>query len=68
MINNHLIADMKKYKTIRDKDVKDKTVDDWTFLHTFSDETEYNEYRLDKIKEFREEVAAWRRKARRVKI
>jgi hypothetical protein len=68
MINNQLIADMKKYKTIRDKDVKDKTVDDWTFLHTFSDETEYNEYRLDKIKEFREEVAAWRRKARRVKI
>ena len=41
------------------------TADDWTFLLNYNNESQYNEYRIDKINEFREEVAAWRRKARR---
>lgn len=61
-------ADLKKYKQIRDKDVKDRTADECTYLLTYDDEQQYNEYRLDKIKEFREEVAAWRRKARRARL
>jgi hypothetical protein len=43
------------------------SADDWTFLLSWKDNDEYNNYRLEKIRELREEVAAWRRKARRVK-
>ena len=67
LISFQLSHDMEKYKEIRDKDVKDRTADECTYLLTFDEEQKYNEYRLDKIKEFREEVAAWRRMARRVK-
>ena len=37
------------------------------FLTAFDSESQYNEYRLEQIDEFREEVAAWRRKARKVR-
>ena len=46
-------------------DIQQLTADDWTFLLAWKDEDQYNEYRKDKIEEFKEEVAAWRRKARR---
>ena len=41
------------------------TADDYTFLLTWKENDQYTEYRIDKINEFKEEVAAWRRKARR---
>ena len=47
------------------EDVQQLTADDWTFLLNYNNESQYNEYRIDKINEFREEGAAWRRKARK---
>ena len=41
------------------------SADDWTFILSWREEDQYNNYRIDKINEFREEVAEWRRKARR---
>ena len=40
---------------------------DFDFLHMWSEISQYNEYRLEKIENFREEVAAWRREWRRAK-
>ena len=42
------------------------TADDYTFLMTWEEDDQYNTYRVEKFMEFREEVASWRRKARRV--
>lgn len=58
--------DVKRMKAVRGKDTSDRTADECTFLLNFDGECQYNEYRLEKIAEFREEVAAWRRKARKV--
>ena len=41
------------------------TADDYTFLLTWKDEAQYVDYQIEKVNEFKEEVAAWRRKARR---
>ena len=41
------------------------TAADYDFMNTWQTEAEYDEYRLEKIDEFREEVAAWRRRHRR---
>ena len=43
------------------------TADDYTFLLTWKEESQFIDYQIEKINEFKEEVAAWRRKARRVK-
>ena len=43
------------------------TAADFDFLHMWSETSQYNEYKISRIDEFREEVAEWRRKARRVK-
>lgn len=51
----------------RDSDPQSVTADEWTEILKWKDEDQYDEYRKDKIKEFREEVAAWRRRARRTK-
>lgn len=40
---------------------------DFDFLHMWGEISQFNEYRLEKIQEAREEVAQWRRKARRAK-
>ena len=57
---------MAAMKTARDKDVADRTADEWTLLLNFDEECQYLEYKIEKTDELREEVAAWRRKARRV--
>ena len=49
----------------RDSDKESVTADEWTEILKWADEDQYDEYRKEKIEEFREEVAAWRRKARR---
>ena len=51
----------------RDKDVQSVTADEWTEIMKWKDDDQYDEYRKDEIESFREEVAAWRRKARRAK-
>lgn len=66
-VETQIRIDTKRMKTARDKDVQDRTADEWTLLMNFDNESQYNEYRLEKIEEFREEVAAWRRKARKVR-
>ena len=49
----------------RDGDIRDLTVSDWTEILKWKDDDEYNEDRKARIREFREVVAEWRRKARR---
>ena len=43
------------------------TAADFDFLHMWKETSEFDEYRLEKIDNFREEVAAWRREWRRAK-
>jgi len=49
----------------RDNDVQSVTADEWTEILKWKEDDQYDEYRKTVIDEFREEVAAWRRKARR---
>ena len=56
---------MQKLEEIQYSCAEKLTADDYTFLMTYKDNDEYAEYQADKIREFKEEVAAWRRKARR---
>ena len=65
MICAKMRMDLNRMKTARDKDVKDRTAEECLLLLYYDDEAQYDEYRIDRIEEFREEVAAWRRKARR---
>lgn len=51
----------------RANDIQSVSADEWTEILKWKDEDQYDEYRKEKIEEFREEVAAWRRKARRAK-
>ena len=48
----------------RDHSKQSVTADEWTEILKWKDEDQYDEYRKDRIEQFREEVAAWRRKAR----
>ena len=57
--------DLERMKTARDTEKKDRTAEDYMILLIWEEEAKYDEYRLEKLDEFREEVAAWRRKARR---
>ena len=43
------------------------TADDYTFLMTWKENSQFVDYQIDKINEFKEVVAEWRRKARRVR-
>lgn len=51
----------------RDRDVRSVTADEWTEILKWKDDDQYDEYRKERIRIFREGVAAWRRKARRAK-
>ena len=50
-----------------DKDVQSVTAEEWDEILKWKYDDQYDEYRKTRIEEFREEVAAWRRKARRAK-
>jgi len=43
------------------------TAADFDFLHMWSEISQFDEYRIEKIENFEEEVAAWRREWRRAK-
>lgn len=58
---------MKRCETLRLMDPPALTAEDYDFMNQWREICLYNEYRMDRIDELREEVAAWRRKARRVK-
>ena len=51
----------------RDDDVQSVTAGEWDELLKWKDDDQYDEYRKERIEEFRGEVAKWRRKARRAK-
>ena len=61
------LARLKELEMLRRMEPPQLTAADYDFISQWKEETQYNEYRLEKIEELREEVAAWRRKARRVK-
>lgn len=61
------LARLKELEMLQRMEPPQLTAADYDFISQWSDEAKYNEYRLEKIEELREEVAAWRRKARRVK-
>ena len=54
-----------KLENLRAGHIEQISADDWTFMLSWKEEDQYNNYRIEKINEFTEEVAAWRRKARR---
>lgn len=56
---------MKQLEELQYGNAEQLTADDYTFLLTWKEESQYVDYQIDKINEFKEEVAAWRRKARR---
>ena len=61
------LARLKELEMLRRMEPPQLTASDYDFISQWKEEAQYNEYRLEKIEELREEVAAWRRKARRVK-
>jgi len=52
-------------KAIEAKPTQEISAKEWDIIHQWKEEDQYLEYRKEKIEEFKEEVAAWRRKARR---
>ena len=46
-------------------DPQNATTEDWNFYFTWEEEDQYNDYRIEKIQEFKKEVAAWRRTHRK---
>lgn len=66
-IQDRITQDIRELKRIRDTDIRNRSAREWTFLQTFDEESQYNEFLIDKVEEFREVVAAWRRTARKVK-
>lgn len=61
------LARKKRCETLRKMEPPLLTADDYDFMNQWREISQYNEWRLRKIDETREEVAEWRRKARRVK-
>ena len=55
---------LKRLEDLRYGHIEEISADDWTFMLSWKENAEYNEYRIAKINEFKEEVAAWRRRAR----
>lgn len=58
---------MKQCETLRMMAPPILTAADYNFMEQWREISIYNEYRLQRVDEMREEVAEWRRKARRVK-
>jgi len=52
-------------KAIEAKEKQEITAAEWDVIHQWKEEDQYLEYQKEKIEDFKEEVAAWRRKARR---
>ena len=61
------LARMKECEMLSRMEPPQLTAADYNFMDQWKEISQYNEYRLEKIEELLEEVAAWRRKARRAK-
>ena len=61
------LARMKELEMLRKMEPPQLTAADYDFMSQWKENAEYDEYRMKKIEECEEEVAAWRRKARRAK-
>lgn len=64
------IRDYKKYvalDALRNGNIQQLTADDWTFLLSWKDNDLYTDYLKEKIYNFKEGVAAWRREHRKDK-
>lgn len=61
------LARMKECEMLRQFEPPRLTAADYDFMNQWREISLYNEWRIEKIEETREEVAEWRRKARRVK-
>jgi hypothetical protein len=61
--NHHRMNELEDMRT--DERIQQITVKDWDFIENWAENDQYDEYRKDRIREFKEEVAAWRRKARK---
>ena len=55
---------VKALEALRAENVQALTAKDWDFIHTWREESMYLDYKIQTVDEFREEVAAWRRKRR----
>ena len=56
---------MVRLENLRYGHIDKLTKDDWSFLMSYDENDEYDDYRKEKILELKEEVAEWRRKYRR---
>ena len=56
---------MIRIENLREEHIDQITVKDWSFLLTYKEDDEYNDYRKEKVEEFKKEVAAWRRAHRK---
>ena len=56
---------MKQLEELQYGHAEQLTADDYTFLLTWKEESQFVDYQIEKVLEFKEEVASWRRKARR---
>lgn len=61
------LARVKECELMKATNHEKLTAADYDFMNQWSEISQYNEYRLDRIDEFMEEVAAWRRKWRRAR-
>ena len=56
---------MVRLENLRYGHIDKLTKDDWSFLMSYDENDEYDDYQKEKILELKEEVAEWRRKYRR---
>ena len=61
--NHHRMNELEDMRT--DERIRLISAKDWDFIENWAENDQYDEYRKDRIREFKEEVAAWRRKARK---
>ena len=55
---------LKQLEALKIENINALTSKDWDFINSWQEESQYTDYRIAKIEEFKEEVAAWRRKRR----
>lgn len=56
-----------RLRAIEEKEVRERTADEWTRLQTLPEDLQYIEYLQDRITENKRKVMAWRNQARRAR-
>ena len=65
IVEQEQTAKWKQYQAIRSKETQEITAKEWDVIHQYADEDDYDNYRKERLEKIKEEVAAWRRTARR---